>query len=102
MRRLCWAHKLRNAANYLKKKDQEKCIRQARAIYNAKNRKEAVSAFKEWARKWRTTAQKAVKCIEKNIEELLNFFYCPEEIRIKVRTTNVIERAFREVRRCRV
>ncbi|MFZ6017460.1 MAG: transposase [Nitrospirota bacterium] len=42
---------------------------------------------------------KAVRCIEKDLEELLNFYYCPSEIRVKVRTTNVIERAFREVRR---
>lgn len=42
---------------------------------------------------------KAVKCIKKDLEELLNFYYCPEEIWKKVRTTNVIERAFREVRR---
>jgi len=37
--------------------------------------------------------------MEKDLEELLNFYYCPKEIRIKVRTTNVIQRAFREVRR---
>jgi transposase-like protein len=30
---------------------------------------------------------------------LLNFYSCPKEIWIKLRTTNVIERAFREVRR---
>jgi transposase-like protein len=98
-RQRCWAHKLRNVANYLKRKDQEKCINEARAIYNAENRKEAVKAFNEWAERWRTAYPKAVKCIEKDLEELLNFYYCPKEIRVKVRTTNVIERAFREVRR---
>jgi transposase-like protein len=29
-RQRCWAHKLRNVANYLKKKDLEKCIKQSR------------------------------------------------------------------------
>lgn len=98
-RQRCWAHKLRNVANYLKKKDQEICINEARAIYDAENRKEAIKAFNVWAERWRTAYPKAVKCIEKDLEELLNFYYCPERIRIKVRTTNVIERAFREVRR---
>jgi len=98
-RQRCWAHKLRNVSNYLRKRDQDKCIKGARSIYNAKNRKEAVKAYHEWARRWRTTAPKAVQCIEKDLEELLNFYYCPKEIRVKVRTTNVIERAFREVRR---
>jgi transposase-like protein len=98
-RQRCWAHKLRNVSNYLKKRDQDKCIKEARAIYNAKNRKEAVKAYHEWARGWRTVAPRAVQCIEKDLEELLNFYYCPKEIWVKVRTTNVIERAFREVRR---
>jgi len=40
-----------------------------------------------------------VECVEKDLEELLNVYYCPKEIRKKLRTTNVIERAFREVRR---
>jgi len=98
-RQRCWAHKLRNVSNYLRKKDQDRCIRGVRAIYNAKNRQEAVGEYKKWAKKWEVVCPKAVKCIEKDLEELLNFYYCPKEIRIKVRTTNVIERAFREIRR---
>ena len=98
-RQRCWAHKLRNVSNYLKKRDHDKCIKEARVIYSAKNRKEAVRAYTQWAGKWRSVYPKAVNCIEKDMEELLNFYHCPEEIWVKVRTTNVIERAFREVRR---
>lgn len=98
-RQRCWAHKLRNVANYLKRKYIDKCIKEARAIYSAENRKEAVKAYKKWANSWKDISPKAVKCIEKDLEELLNVYYCPKEIRKKIRTTNVIERAFREVRR---
>ncbi len=98
-RQRCWAHKLRNVANYLKKKYRDDCIKGARAIYNAKDRKEAVKAYNEWAARWRLISPKAVGCLEKDLEELLNVYSCPEEIRVKLRTTNVIERAFREVRR---
>lgn len=98
-RQRCWAHKLRNVANYLKKKHLKQCIKEARAIYDAKNRKEAAHAYGRWQKQWITIAPKAVRCIEKNLEELLNFYSCPKEIWIKLRTTNVIERAFREVRR---
>ena len=90
---------LRNVSNYLKKRDQDKSIKEARAIYNANNRKEALKAYHRWTRRCRAIAPKAVQCMEKDLEELLNFYYCPKEIRIKVRTTNVIQRAFREVRR---
>jgi putative transposase len=98
-RQRCWAHKLRNVANYLKKKHLDQCVKAARAIYNAKNRKEAEKAYGRWEKKWRAIAPKAVRYLEKDLEELLHFYSCPKEIWIKVRTTNVIERAFREVRK---
>lgn len=95
----CWAHKLRNVSNKLPKKLQEVCINQAREIYNAKNYTEAVKAYKRWAKVWRGISPKAVKCLEEDIEELLNFYECPKELWKKLRTTNIIERVFREVRR---
>ena len=98
-RQRCWAHKLRNVANYLKKKHLEGCINGARSIYSAKNKREAERSYSKWEKQWRPTAPKAVRCIEKDIEELLNFYSCPKKILVKVRTTNVIERAFREVRK---
>jgi len=98
-RQRCWAHKLRNVANYLKKTHLDRCIKEARAIYDAKSKKEAEQAYGRWEKKWRPIAPKAVRCVEKDLEELLNFYSCPRKIWIKVRTTNVIERALREVRR---
>jgi transposase-like protein len=98
-RQRCWAHKLRNVANYLKRKHVERCMKEAAAIYKARNRKEAEQAYGKWEKKWAHIAPKATKCLEKDLEELLNFYSCPKEIWVKVRTTNVIERAFREVRR---
>ncbi|MFH1752869.1 MAG: transposase, partial [Candidatus Omnitrophota bacterium] len=41
----------------------------------------------------------AVKCIEKDLDELLTFLNFDESHRIKIRTTNPIERAFKEFRR---
>ena len=40
-----------------------------------------------------------LKCLETDLDELLNFLDCPAAHWRKGRTTNVIERAFREVRR---
>jgi transposase-like protein len=48
---------------------------------------------------WRLRRPKVVACIEKDLEELLAFYKCPKPLSKKLRTTNVIERAFREVRR---
>jgi len=95
----CWAHKMRNISNYLKRKDQKECINDARPIYLSNNRRQAIKAFKAWKDKWNIIYPKAVWCLEKDLDEMLNFLDSPPGCRVKVRTTNAIERAFREVRR---
>jgi putative transposase len=94
----CWAHKLRNIADKVRKKEGS-CVAQAAAIYRAANRRQAERAFRRWALRWRRQRPRAVACVERDLEQLLNFFFMPAGHWKKVRTTNVIERAFREVRR---
>ena len=94
----CWVHKLRNVANLCPRKHQA-CVREARRIYLADNRAQAMVAFKTWKRAWITRCPKAVACLERDLDELLSFLDCPIQHRIKIRTTNAIERSFREVRR---
>jgi putative transposase len=98
-RQRCWAHKMRNVATYLTTKDRDECIKEARNIYDAHSRQEAVEHYFLWAKTWRPQRPKAVACIEKDLEELLAFYGTPKTLWRKLRTTNVIERAFREVRR---
>ena len=94
----CWAHKLRNLGNKLKA-SQRACLEEAKLIYQAEHRTAALKRFREWKHRWRTPAPKAVACLEADLEELLAFFDCPAAHWKRVRTTNVIERLFVEVRR---
>jgi putative transposase len=98
-RQRCWAHKLRNVANKLPRRDQPYCTKGAALIYQAENRRQARKKYLEWVSEWGKRRPEAVRCLEKDLDELLNFLDMPAEHRVKVRTTNVIERAFREVRR---
>ena len=98
-RQHCWVHKLRNVANSLKRGQQQECLAGARAIYLSETRRDAVRAYWTWAQRWRSEAPKAVASLERDLEPLLSFLACPSEHRRKVRTTNAIERCFREVRR---
>ena len=98
-RQQCWAHKMRNVAAKLPRKHQDACLAQAKTIYQAHTRREAVLRFRQWAAHWRSIAPNVVRCIEDDLDELLPFLDCPEPHWKKVRTTNAIERAFREVRR---
>jgi putative transposase len=95
----CWAHKGRNVANYLPKRHQEECTGKLKTIYDAKNRHAAIGAFKIWKKKWIKVSNRAVACIENDLEELLCVYSFPVDQRKKIRTTNIIERSFREVRR---
>lgn len=104
-RQHCWVHKLRNVAKYLKKSDEKDVLSEAKKIYKADTKREAVNLFKLWKKHWYRKYPKAVNCVEKDLDELLAFLeiQLPEKhkslIRKRIRTTNVIERAFREVRR---
>lgn len=95
----CWAHKLRNVANALKASQREECTKEAAGIYQAARRREAISRFRVWQAKWEPLAPKAVACLSKDLDSLLTFFSQPRAHWKKIRTTNVIERQFREVRR---
>ena len=94
----CWAHKLRNLENKLKA-SQQGCLEEAKLIYQADNQTEAIQLFRKWKRRWQGQAPKAVACLEADLEELLAFFECPKAHWKRLRTTNVIERLFVEVRR---
>ncbi|MCL4378772.1 MAG: IS256 family transposase [Actinobacteria bacterium] len=95
----CWVHKLANVAAKLPKKDTKKVMGSAKKIYLADSRKDAETAFKNWVRNWQDKYPKAVGCLAKDIEDMLTFFYFDKDIRSKIRTTNLIERSFREIRR---
>ncbi len=98
-RQRCWVHKLRNVTNKLRKANREPCIKEAKQIYLAANRREAVAKFRAWKRHWQPIEPKAVDCLAANIDDLLPMFDMPKGHRKTIRTTNPIERAFREVRR---
>jgi putative transposase len=98
-RQHCWVHKLRNLSSKLRRSQQEQCLRQAKLIYQAQNRAKAIAAFRSWKVRWQSQAERAVRCLEKDLEELLAFYDSPPPYWKRLRTTNVIERLFVEVRR---
>lgn len=96
----CWAHKTRNILDKVKKQDQEAVKKALHKISHAKNRREATKAYWRLASDWRKIYPRAVSCLEKDIDQLLTFFQIKEKkLWSRIRTTNLIERAFREVRR---
>lgn len=96
---LCWVHKLRNVARHCPGRYREQCPTEAARIMYARTEKQACRAFRAWQKRWRQVVPKAVHCLEHDFEKLIPTFAFPEKLRQMIRTTNVIERCFREVRR---
>jgi putative transposase len=96
---LCWVHKLRNVAEKVNKRDENLVLAGARKIYRAPHRKAAQGAFKRWKNQWGNQYPGAIKCVEVDLDNLLTCFDFPKKMRKHIRTTNLIERSFREVRK---
>lgn len=96
----CWAHKVRNVLNYVRKGDYEAIKRALEAISHAQGIRQAQTALRRFKERWGSTYPKAVTCLLKDEENLLTFFQITDpSLWSQIRTTNAIERRFREVRR---
>jgi putative transposase len=96
----CWAHKMRNVLAKVRRADQPAVKVDLQAVMNAKTLPQARSAARRFADRWDHRYPKAVACLREDLDELLTCWrYKSLAHRKQVRTTNAIERRFREVRR---
>jgi putative transposase len=95
----CWVHKMRNILEKVRKRDYETVKADAQAIYQADSRARAQLAFQTFRKRWLSTYPAMVGQLERDLPQLLAFFRFPPSLWKKLRTTNVIERVFVEVRR---
>src|SRR5687768_11194607 len=96
----CWAHKIRNVLSKVRTPDQAAIKAGLHRIMNATILPAAWSAARRFADRWESIYPKAVACLRADLDDLLTCFrYATSAERKAVRTTNAIERRFREVRR---
>jgi putative transposase len=95
----CWVHKMRNILEKVRKCDYDEVKVGAQAIYLAESRAQAEAAFGRFRARWRREYGPMVRQLARDLPELLSVFAFPAHLRQKLRTTNIIERCFVEVRR---
>ena len=96
----CWAHKTRNVLDKVRLADRERVKRHLHRISHATDRTHARAQARAFVDRWSRRYPAAARCLWSDIDELLTFFVFPDdEWRKAARTTNAIERRFREVRR---
>jgi len=96
---LCWVHKLRNVAKYGPRSKVEECAGEAAQIMYAETSAKAARLFRIWKERWKDINPKGVACLERDFDRLIPFFEFDHSFHKVIRTTNIIERCFKEVRR---
>jgi transposase-like protein len=97
---VCWVHRQRNLVTHLRKRSHRRPIcADAKAIFQADSRDQAVSLLKQFHRRWHPKEPRAVNNFTKDIELSLTFFSQPRDNWKQLGTNNFIERQLREIRR---
>jgi len=96
---LCWAHRMRNVRKAVNACDRKAVVAGLQDVYKAPHLRAAKDALRRWCVRWEPTYPSVVASVEQDSGQLLAFFACPELHWEYVRTSNPIERVFRELRR---
>jgi putative transposase len=96
----CQFHLQQNAGAYVPRKDMRaEVAADIRTIFNAPDRRMAEEYLKKMVEKYSKTASRLSEWMEKNLPEGLTVFAFPTAHQRKLRTTNLVERLNREIRR---
>ena len=96
----CQFHLAQNAMHYIPKVEMRKRVAvDIRNIFAAKDIHDATEELKRFVEDYKVTAPKLATWAEENLTEGLAIFGIPSEHRKRLRTTNMLERQNREIKR---
>lgn len=96
----CQFHLQQNAGKYVTRLDDRAPVARAiRAIFTASDAAEALEKLKSAVANWRHTQPLLAQWAEANLQEGFTVFGLPEPHRVRMRTTNGLERLNKEIKR---
>jgi len=98
-RQRCVVHKMDNVLSYVPTKQQEQLKPELKALFYQKDRQAADQAVAAFVEKYRSVYPTAIECLQRDLEACLTFYGYPKEHWKTIRTNNIIERLFGEVKR---
>lgn len=98
-RQRCVKHKMDNVLGYIPKKQQAQVKPELKAIFYQENRQKADQEVAAFIAKYETIYPTAIECLQRDLDACLTFYDFPKEHWKTIRTTNVIERLFLEVKK---
>jgi transposase-like protein len=99
LRQRCLVHKKRNILDKVPDSARQEVKKGLNAIYDAPNREVANVVIADFIKRYGKVYPSAITCFQDDLEACLAFLHCPVIHHKRIRTTNLLERAFLEQRR---
>ena len=90
---------MRNVITKTNFKSRPELISDLKKVFDSQSKDEATNHAKTFCKKWYIKEEKAVNSFRHNLEDCFTYFEYPQHLWRKIRTTNILEREFRELRR---
>ena len=98
-RQRCIKHKMDNVMGYIPKSQHDSVRPELRAIFYQESREKADQEVAAFCEKYAPIYPTAIECLKRDLEACLAFYAFPKQHWKTIRTTNVIERLFGEVKK---
>jgi len=98
-RQRCVKHKMNNVLSYIPKGQHDQVEPELKAIFYQDSREQADQEAAAFCEKFQALYPSAVDCLQDDLEACLTFYAFPKTHWKTIRTTNVIERLFGEVKK---
>lgn len=95
----CTKHRTENVLDKVLEQDKASAKESVRKVFYASTYEHAKEAVELFKKKWSMKYPSAVECLLENIEDCLTYYKYPYQHWLKIRTTNIVERSFKEVKR---
>jgi len=98
-RQRCVVHKMDNVLSYVPHTQRVQIEPELKGLFYQKDRQAADQAVAAFIEKYQKIYPTAIACLQRDLEACLTFYAFPKEHWKTIRTNNVIERLFEEVKR---
>ena len=96
-RQRCWVHKMRNVLDKVPLSAHDEVQQKLRAMYNARDRKEALALRSAFVQQYRSLYPKAIISLLEAGDRLFTYFDFPQSHWPSIKSTNMIESVFSTV-----
>ncbi len=98
-RQRCIKHKMDNVLGYIPEKQQELVRPELKAIFYQTSREKADQELAAFLAKYEKVYPTAIECLNRDLDACLTFYRFPQKHWKYIRTSNIIERLFGEVKK---